>query len=320
MVTKKDNIKTIYLAGGCFWGVEAYVSKLAGVINTEVGYANGRTTETDYRQLSETDHAETVKVDYDFSVITLEEILLHFFRIIDPLSLNKQGPDEGRQYRTGVYFVDAVDERVIEKIFSHMRAVYGDIVVEKEKLLHFIPAEEYHQDYLQKEPSGYCHVDLALAEKPLFADAYGNTTAAIEKLDKVSYAVMRENGTEKPGYSDLNYEYRRGIYVDKISGEPLFSSAHKFVAGCGWPSFTKPILTGKISYLADESYGMKRTEVRSVSGDNHLGHVFTDGPKEDGGLRYCINGAALEFIPFEKMDERGYGSYKVFCEDETQDE
>lgn len=337
----KSNKKVIYLAGGCFWGVEGYFKKLPGVYETEVGYANGKTDNTDYSKISATDHAETVKVCYDKSRISLEEILLHYFRIIDPLSVNKQGNDIGRQYRTGVYYEDdfgsaqsfnsasdtasandsssasdsGSDLKIIDKIFAYEEELHGPIAVEKSALKNFIKAEDYHQDYLDKNPGGYCHIDISLSSKPLFSEKY--TMPSDDKLrdmlDNTAYNVMRKSGTEAPGSSSLNNEFRPGIYVDKITGEPLFCSADKFNAGCGWPSFSKPITTGKLTEHVDTSHMMVRTEVVSKNSNSHLGHVFDDGPIEKGGLRYCINGVALRFIPYEKMDEEGYGDYKIFC-------
>ena len=327
------NKKVIYLAGGCFWGVEGYFKKLPGVYETEVGYANGKTDNTDYSKISVTDHAETVKVCYDKSVISLEEILLHYFRIIDPLSVNRQGNDIGRQYRTGVYYVDKADSaknsdtsnssdsannddlKIIAKIFAYEEDLHGPIAVEKSALKNFIKAEDYHQDYLDKNPGGYCHIDISLSSKPLFNEKYAmpSDDKLKEMLDQTSYNVMRNAATEAPGSSSLNDEFRCGIYVDKITGEPLFCSTDKFDAGCGWPSFSKPITTDKLVEHVDTSHMMVRTEVVSKNSNSHLGHVFDDGPIEKGGLRYCINGAALRFIPFEKMDQEGYGDHKIFC-------
>lgn len=310
-----SNKKVIYLAGGCFWGVEGYFKKLHGVYETEVGYANGKTDNTDYSKISVTDHAETVKVCYDKSVISLEEILLHYFRIIDPLSVNRQGNDIGRQYRTGVYYTDDSDSKIIDKIFHYEEELHGPIAVKKSTLKNFIKAEDYHQDYLDKNPGGYCHIDISLSSKPLFNEEYPlpSEDKLREILDRTSYNVMRKATTEAPGTSPLNNEFRPGIYVDKITGEPLFCSADKFDAGCGWPSFSKPITTDKLTEHVDTSHMMVRTEVVSKNSNSHLGHVFDDGPIDKGGLRYCINGAALRFIPFEKMDEEGYGDYKIFC-------
>lgn len=310
-----SNKKVIYLAGGCFWGVEGYFKKLHGVYETEVGYANGKTDDTNYSRISATDHAETLKVCYDKSRISLEEILLHYFRIIDPLSVNRQGNDIGRQYRTGVYYTDDSDSKIIDKIFAYEEDLHGPIAVEKSTLKNFIKAEDYHQDYLDKNPRGYCHIDISLSSKPLFDKKYTmpSDDELRDMLDNTAYNVMRKASTEAPGTSPLNDEFRTGIYVDKITGEPLFCSADKFDAGCGWPSFSKPITTEKLTEHVDTSHMMVRTEVVSKNSNSHLGHVFDDGPIEKGGLRYCINGAALRFIPYEKMDEEGYSDYKIFC-------
>ena len=309
------NKKIIYLAGGCFWGVEGYFQRINGVVNTETGYANGKTQDTDYEHIKTTDHAETVKVEYDRSKISLEEILLHYFRIIDPTSVNQQGNDIGRQYRTGIYYEKNEDAKIVEKIMDYERKKYGNLAVETQKLKNFILAEEYHQDYLEKNQNGYCHINLNLAKKPLIEeDLKIIKKKPVKDLDELSRSVMFDSATERPFTSPLNQEYRKGIYVDKFSGEPLFASKDKFDSGCGWPSFSKPILSDKIEERIDKSHGMIRTEVRSRNSDIHLGHVFTDGPEDKGGLRYCINGASLEFIPYEEMDVKGYGEYKVFCE------
>ncbi|MGT2907317.1 peptide-methionine (S)-S-oxide reductase MsrA [Streptococcus dentiloxodontae] len=162
-------MKTIYLAGGCFWGVEGYFDLIEGVVDTTVGYANGRSAITNYAIISITDHAETLSITYDPSIITLEELLQHYFRIIDPFSVNKQGNDIGRQYRTGIYYTDDADRAVAETVMNQISRNYHNrpLAVELAPLKHFIEAEEYHQDYLEKNPGGYCHVDLNLARVPL---------------------------------------------------------------------------------------------------------------------------------------------------------
>ncbi|NMW85701.1 peptide-methionine (R)-S-oxide reductase MsrB [Peptoniphilus sp. AGMB00490] len=309
------NIKVIYLAGGCFWGTEAYFKKLKGIVKTLVGYANGDSDETNYEIVSRTDHAETVKIYYDFSKISLTEILLHYFRIINPKSINRQGNDIGRQYRTGIYWEerDINSEKIVKDFIEYEEEKIGKVAVEVSPIKNFVKAEEYHQDYLDKNPNGYCHINLNSAEDPIIDD----DRKFVEKnkrefLDDISYDVMERAGTERPFTSELNKEYRRGIYVDKLSKKPLFSSRDKFDAGCGWPSFSRPIVSNYLEERKDTSLGMLRTEVKSKSSDSHLGHVFEDGPVDRGGLRYCINGAALEFIPYEEMDDRGYCEYKIF--------
>lgn len=309
-----NNMREIYLAGGCFWGVEGYFKQLNGVAKTDVGYANGENNKTSYKELSKTNHAETLHLVYDESIISLNEILRHYFRIIDPTSLNKQGNDIGTQYRTGIYYTDenSVNE-ILEFIQNEQKNYDKKIAIEVEPIRNYVLAEEYHQDYLDKNPNGYCHVDLSLAKKPLEKKyTKPNQEELIKKLSKEAYEVTQNGATEMPFSSKFDKFDEKGIYVDIVSGEPLFSSSDKFDAGCGWPSFSKPINAKMITEHKDLSHGMRRVEVRSLNANSHLGHVFDDGPRDKGGLRYCINGAALEFIPLDKMKEKGYTEYKKF--------
>ena len=301
----------IYLAGGCFWGLEEYFSRIPGVEKTTVGYANGQVETTNYQLIKETDHAETVQVIYDSDKIKLRAILLYYFRVIDPLSVNKQGNDRGRQYRTGVYFTDEADREVIAQVFAEEEKQLGHkIAVELEPLRHYILAEDYHQDYLKKNPGGYCHINVTDAEQPLIDPATYPKPSQEElkaRLTEEQYQVTQENATERPFHNVYDQTFEEGIYVDITTGEPLFFAKDKFASGCGWPSFSHPIAKDVIHYYQDHSHGMERIEVRSRSGNAHLGHVFTDGPKDQGGLRYCINSASLRFIPKEEMEQEGYG-------------
>lgn len=301
----------IYLAGGCFWGLEEYFSRISGVLQTSVGYANGQVETTNYQLIKETDHAETVQVVYDEKVVSLREILLYYFRVIDPLSVNQQGNDRGRQYRTGIYYLEEADLPTINTVVREQELLIGrKIAVEVEKLRHYILAEDYHQDYLKKNPGGYCHIDVRDAEKPLIdAASYEKPSQAVlrENLSEESYRVTQEAATEAPFSNAYDQTFEEGIYVDITTGEPLFFAKDKFASGCGWPSFSRPISKELIHYYQDLSHGMERIEVRSRSGNAHLGHVFTDGPRELGGLRYCINSASLRFIAKDEMEEAGYG-------------
>ena len=301
----------IYLAGGCFWGLEEYFSRISGVLQTSVGYANGQIETTNYQLIKETDHAETVQVIYDEKVVSLREILLYYFRVIDPLSVNQQGNDRGRQYRTGIYYLEEADLPTINTVVREQELLIGrKIAVEVEKLRHYILAEDYHQDYLKKNPGGYCHIDVRDAEKPLIDAAnYEKPSQAVlrESLSEESYRVTQEAATEAPFSNAYDQTFEEGIYVDITTGEPLFFAKDKFASGCGWPSFSRPISKELIHYYQDLSHGMERIEVRSRSGNAHLGHVFTDGPRELGGLRYCINSASLRFIAKDEMEEAGYG-------------
>jgi len=287
----------IYLAGGCFWGLEEYFSRISGVLATSVGYANGQVETTNYQLLKETDHAETVQVIYDEKAVSLREILLYYFRVIDPLSINQQGNDPDLP---AIYTVVQEQERMLGR----------KIAVEVEKLRHYILAEDYHQDYLKKNPSGYCHIDVTDAEKPLIdASNYEKPSQEVlkESLTEESYRVTQEAATEAPFSNAYDQTFEEGIYVDITTGEPLFFAKDKFASGCGWPSFSRPISKELIHYYKDLSHEMERIEVRSRSGNAHLGHVFTDGPQELGGLRYCINSASLRFVAKDEMEEAGYG-------------
>lgn len=317
----ETKVKTIYLAGGCFWGLEAYMQKLNGVEDAISGYANGKTENPSYYDLKTSGHAETVKVIYNPEIISLEDILAHYLRVVNPVSVNKQGNDVGTQYRTGIYYTDEAEKAIIENVLAKEQTKHDKpIAIEVEPLRHFYEAEEYHQDYLEKNPGGYCHIDLSLADKPLdkdgepVIDSSRYIKPSDEELKKsltdIQYDVTQNSATERAFSHEYHDNFKRGIYVDITTKEPLFSSTDKFESGCGWPSFSKPISKDVVKYFEDNSHFMHRTEVRSRSGDAHLGHVFNDGPKEMGGQRYCINGASLEFIPYDEMDEKGYGYLK----------
>ena len=313
-------MNTIYLAGGCFWGVEGYFKRIEGVKGTTCGYANGRTENPSYEDVCrhDTGHAETVKVDFDDEVISLEDLLIYYFRIIDPVSVNKQGNDVGTQYRTGIYYTNESQLPVIKAAIEREQRKYNEkIAVEVLPIENFYIAEEYHQDYLDKNPNGYCHINLSLADEPIVrSEKYKRKTdnELKESLTPLQYDVTVNAATERPFDNEFNSNFERGIYVDITSGEPLFFSTDKFESGCGWPSFSKPIQKDLVKYSEDLNLGRRRIEVRSNVADAHLGHVFDDGPSELGGLRYCINSAALRFIPFDKMDEEGYGYLKKYVE------
>lgn len=318
---KKDmeSTKEIYLAGGCFWGTEHFLKLIDGVETTQVGYANGNIANPTYKQVctGTTDFAETVKVQYDPLKVDLPFLIDLYFKTIDPTSVNRQGNDKGTQYRTGIYYTDPADLAVIQETVHRLATAYSHpLAVEIKPLKNFYPAEDYHQDYLDKNPGGYCHINLALFEMARKANAPKPPTfqkpddaTLRKKLSAEQYAVTQKNATEPAFHNEFWNEHRPGIYVDITTGEPLFVSTDKFDSGCGWPSFSKPIQKELIAEKKDTTHGMIRTEVRSKTGDAHLGHVFTDGPKDKGGLRYCINSASLRFIPKEKMKEEGYGEY-----------
>ncbi len=312
----KQEQRIIYLAGGCFWGLEAYMERIQGVTDAVSGYANGKGDTTNYQLLHATDHAETVKVTYDPNKISLDKLLQYYFRVIDPTSINKQGNDRGRQYRTGIYYQNEQDKAVIEAALKALQSKYqAPIQIEVEPLKNYVEAEEYHQDYLKKNPNGYCHIDIKKADEPLIDDKkYPKPSDAElkQKLTALQYDVTQGKHTERSFSNEYWDNFAPGIYVDITTGEPLFSSKDKFESGCGWPSFTKPIAAEVAEYQKDNSFNMTRIEVLSRSGHAHLGHVFDDGPRDKGGLRYCINSASIKFIPLDEMEKQGYGDLIPF--------
>ena len=231
---------------------------------------------------------------------------------INPTTLNTQGGDVGDQYRTGIYYTDPKDLPTIQAALTALQKKYtAPIVIEVKPLTNFYNAEDYHQDYLDKNPGGYCHIRPELFRLAKEANPYTKPSdeELRRRLTPTQYAVTQHAGTEHPFDNDYWDEKREGIYVDITTGEPLFISTDKFESGCGWPSFSRPIDTTLLVEKRDTTHGMIRTEVKSKTGDAHLGHVFEDGPQELGGLRYCINSAALKFIPREEMEQAGYAKY-----------
>jgi len=312
----KETEHVIYLAGGCFWGLEQLMQSIPGVIDAQSGYANGtRQQDAVYETIlrGDTGFRETVRVEYDPEQVSLDALLLAYFYVIDPTVQNRQGNDIGTQYQTGIYYTNDRTKETVQRIAEIERSRTPEFHVEIGPLLNYYPAEEYHQNYLEKNPYGYCHIPWE--EIQLFSNLridpgdYQKPAADTirDKLTVEQYAITQENETEYPFYNEYWDHFAKGIYVDIVTGEPLFSSTDKFESSCGWPAFSKPIEAPALVELEDNSHGMQRIEVRSRAGDSHLGHVFENDPESPNGVRYCINSASLRFIPYAQMEEEGYG-------------
>ena len=314
----------IYLAGGCFWGMEQLMQSIPGVIDAQSGYANGTcAADADYRTVcgGGTGFRETVRVEYDPERVSLDALLLAYFYVIDPTVRDRQGNDVGSQYQTGVYYTNDNARETVERIAQIERGRSDKFFVEIGPLKNYYPAEEYHQDYLEKNPGGYCHIpreEIELFSKLRIDPGDYKKPAAQAIRDRLTdeqYRVTQESGTERAFTGEYWDEFEMGIYVDIVTGEPLFSSTDKYESGCGWPAFTRPIEAPAVVELNDDSLGIMRTEVRSRAGNSHLGHVFTGDPESPNGVRYCINSAALRFVPYADMEAEGYGYLKYLFEE-----
>jgi peptide methionine sulfoxide reductase msrA/msrB len=321
-------------AGGCFWYMESIFEPLDGVIEVVSGYTGGNVAEPTYEQVCSgtTGHFESILVRYNPAEISYKGLLEVFWRNVDPTDAGGQFYDRGSQYRTAIFYLN--DEQrtlaeqskaALEKANIFDKPIATQIVPAQQ----FYPAEEYHQDYYKKNAArfrsykaasgrqafsskawkGYDDFTLfERADKPWMQFKKPSAEELKKSLTPLQYNVTQENGTEMPFKNEYWNHHEEGIYVDIVSGEPLFNSTDKFDSGTGWPSFTRPLEPGNIVTREDRSIGRVRVEVRSRYADSHLGHVFEDGPPPDG-KRYCINSASLRFIPKDKMQDEGYGQY-----------
>jgi peptide methionine sulfoxide reductase msrA/msrB len=316
------------LAGGCFWCVESDFEKAPGVLKVVSGYTGGSGENPTYENYGKKGHVEAVQVFYDPSKITYEKLLDLFWRHIDPTDAGGQFGDRGPYYRSVIFYHDEEQKQIAEKSRDALgKSGHFDkpIVTEILKLTRFYDAEEYHQDYYKKNPLRYKYYRHGSGRDQFLEKIWKNEPHSVtppfgkvyvkpdeqtlrKKLTPLQYEVTQKEGTEPAFKNEYWNSKKEGIYVDIASGEPLFSSLDKYDSGTGWPSFIRPLDPGLVVEKKDNSFFTQRTEVKSRYGGSHLGHVFPDGPAPTG-LRYCMNSAALRFIPKEDLEKQGYGQY-----------